>query len=360
MSQISAENDARISVPDWINAIHPPDAADPTEVQAHLDALTKPLRSLGRLEETALRLACITGDPPPPLKRRTVFTFAADHGVAVQGVSAFPPEVTAQMCANFCTGGAAVNALARANQVNQVVADLGVAADLSNLVGIEHRKIRSGTGDLSVEPAMTGPELAQAIAVGIEIFSEIDPPPQIVALGEMGIANSTAASALTAALLDVSVSHVVGPGTGLEPDRVSHKVRVVEQAVGTLNGDEGPLEILRRLGGLEIAGLVGVIFSAARVGIPIVTDGFIATSAALAAVEIQPSCNGYLFASHRSPEPGHELQLHKLGLMPLLDLGMRLGEGTGAVLAIPIIDSAGAILRDMATFESAAVSGEVL
>ena len=338
------------------DAVSPARRAEREAVRRHLDDLTKPPGSLGRLEDVALRLALILGDPPPSLRRRVVYVLAADHGVAKQGISAYPAEVTAQMCRNYVAGGAAINAFARAVGAEVVTVDVGVDADLGDLPGLVVRKVRRGTRDLTEGPAMTEEETLRAIAVGISLVRDGDSLPDVVALGEMGIGNTTAASALTAAWTGAPAASVVGPGTGLDRERLGRKLRLVEQAVTRVAGCPDPLHVLAEVGGLEIAGLAGVTLAAAAAGRPVVTDGFIATAAALAAGELCPTIRDYLFASHCSTEPGHRIQLSHLGLQPLFDLGLRLGEGTGAALALPWLEAAGALLREMATFSAAGVS----
>lgn len=337
--------------------IAPPDAAVPDRVRKRLDELTKPPGSLGRLERLAVRLARIHGDPPPPLRNRTVVVLAGDHGVARRGVSAYPPEVTAQMCRNLAAGGAAINAVAGAVAARVVVADLGVDGVLDGVPGLRSHKVRRGTRDMVDGPAMTRAEAERAIEEGAGLLESERKRTDVVALGEMGIGNTTAASALTAAYLGRDAEEVVGPGAGLPPDRRANKVEVVRRAVCGIRTDAEPLEVLARAGGLEIAGLVGVVLAAARRRTAVVTDGFIATAAVLAAERLRPGIRDYVFASHLSAEPGHRILLDALGLEPLFDLGMRLGEGTGAALALPMLDAAGAVLREMATFSSAGIAG---
>lgn len=340
-----------------VGAVSPPDASRPADVQRHLDALTKPPGSLGRLEEVAVRLATIYGDPPPPLSRRTVFLLAGDHGVARRGVSAYPPEVTAAMCRNFARGGAAINAVARSVGAGVVVADFGVDADLDGLTGVVGCKLGYGTDDLAEGPAMSLDDAARAVLAGADLLAGRADDLDLAVLGEMGIGNTTSASALTAALTGAPVAAVVGPGTGLTPDGITTKVKVVDQAVRRVAEERDPLMLLAELGGFEIAGLVGVTLGAARAGRAVVCDGFIATAAALVAVRLQPAAAGYLFAGHRSPEPGHAVLLQALALDPLLELELRLGEGTGGALALPVLEAAGTLLREMATFEEAGIPG---
>ncbi len=353
---------------------------DAAAVRSHLDSLTKPPGSLGRLEELALKVGVALGDPPPSLERALVVVFAADHGVAARGVSAYPAEVTAQMCANLAGGGAAVNVLARACGAEVWVVDVGVAADLSALGGIGHRKIRWGTDDLSVRPAMRADEAVAALGVGVGVGGGVvgarggggrggvgrEPGageevaarnPWLVGVGEMGIGNTTAAAAVTAALTGAQPCDVVGGGTGVDGAGLSRKRAVVESAVARLRGRTDPLEVLRQVGGLEIAAMAGAMIGAAARGALVLVDGFISAAAALAACRLCPALPPYLVASHRSTEPGHSVVLDALALRPLLELDMRLGEGTGCALAIPLVRAAAALLREMATFESAGISG---
>jgi len=339
-----------------ITAVRPPRRAARHSVQQHLDSLTKPKGSLGYLETLAMRLATIYGDPPPEWRDRVVFVLAGDHGVAARGVSAYPSEVTAQMCRNYAAGGAAVCAIARTVGATVTAVDIGVNAELRPATNLHIRKIRPGTRDLSVEAALTIDEVRAAILVGAALVLERPTLPDVVAMGEMGIGNTTAASGVTAALLRVDPSSVVGRGTGVSAARMTRKAALVRDALARIPDRAGPLRVLAEVGGLEIAGLVGVILGAARAERAVVTDGFIATAAALAAVRLCPRARAYLFASHLSTEPGHRLLLEALRLRPLMELDMRLGEGTGAALALPILDSAAAILRHMATFERAGVS----
>ncbi len=330
-----------------------PPAGDRAAILAHLDALTKPQGSLGRLEELALQVGVALGDPPPSLERARICVFAADHGVARRGVSAYPVEVTAQMCANFAAGGAAINVLARSCNADVHVVDVGVAADLSGIAGIEGRKVRPGTADLSAGVAMTEEEAIRALDAGVQAGAE---GPHLVGAGEMGIGNTTAAAALTAALTGARAGDVVGAGTGVSGAHLERKRTIVAEAVERLDDCADPLEILRRVGGLEIAAMAGLMIGAAARGALVLVDGFISTAAALAACRLCPALPPWLIASHHSTEPGHAAALDALGLDPLLTLKMRLGEGTGCALAVPLVRAAAALLREMATFASAGVS----
>lgn len=348
---------ASAAVSTLVRAVRPPDGASVAAIQARLDDLTKPKGSLGRLEEAACFLARILGCPPPPLEPRAVLVLAGDHGVTERGVSAYPPEVTAQMCHNIGAGGAAVSVLARRADAKLVVADLGVRAPVRHPAVLDRNVVR-GTRDLAREPALTSDQVERAILAGADLVANEAAGARLLAIGEMGIGNSTAAAAVTAALLDLRPDEVVGRGTGVDEEGLSRKRLALELGLSRLPRGAAPLDVLAQVGGAEIAGLVGVILEGARRRVPVVLDGFISTAAALAAVRLAPQAASYLVASHRSAEPGHALQLEALWLEPLLDLGLRLGEGSGAVLAIPILDAAADVLRDMATFSSAGVAKE--
>jgi nicotinate-nucleotide--dimethylbenzimidazole phosphoribosyltransferase len=341
-----------------LEAIGGPDAAGASETRRHLDALTKPAGSLGRLEELAVRLAAVTG-PPPRVTTPVIFTFAADHGVAAEGVSAYPQSVTAQMVENFLAGGAAVNVLARQAGARVVVADFGVATPLGPRPGLIARRLGPGTASITRGPAMTGEQATAAIAAGATLAGEaVESGADLLGTGEMGIGNTTAAAAITAAITGASPESVTGRGTGVDDDRWRRKVAAVRQALDVNRPDgHDALDVLLKVGGFEIAGLVGVILAGAAHRVPVVLDGFIATAAALVAVTLVPACRHALFASHRSTEPGHAVALAHLDLVPYLDLALRLGEGTGAALFVPLARAAVAIHREMATFKSAGVDG---
>ena len=334
----------------------------------HLDRLTKPPGSLGGLETIAIRLAGIRGRLVTDIVRPVVIVFAADHGVAARGVSAYPPEVTAQMVANFVAGGAAINVLARAAGADLVVVDIGVAgggAGLDPLAGstsgarLVRARVAPGTRDLSIGPAMTRDEALAAIDAGRDsVMSLIDEGADLIAVGEMGIGNTTAASAICSALTGLPVREVTGRGTGVDDAAFEHKVALIEAALAMHRLDpHDPIGVLVAVGGLEIAGLVGAILGASAARIPVVLDGFITGSAALVAAALAPNLPDRLIAAHRSVEPGHAVVLDRLGLAPILELDLRLGEGSGAALAIPVIRAAARICGEMATFEQAAVSG---
>jgi len=335
-----------------------PDPGAEVETRRRLDQLTKPPGSLGRLEELVVRLATITGTCPPTLRDPVIFTLAADHGVVAQGVSAYPQIVTAQMVENFLRGGAAVNVLARHASARVVVADLGVAAPLPRHPRLRDLRVAPGTADMTRGPAMTRAQAVQAIEAGIGLVeAERAAGADLVGTGEMGIGNTTAASALVAALTGATPESVTGPGTGVDASGRRRKVEAIRRAL-ELNAPDpaDPLDTLAKVGGFEIAGLVGVILAGAAYRRPVVLDGFIAGAAALVAVRLEPAARGALLAAHRSAEPGHVRVLDALGLEPYLDLGMRLGEGTGAALCISLARAGLSILSDMATFKSAGVT----
>ena len=336
--------------------IPPLDEAAAAAARRRQETLTKPPGSLGFLEDLSIRLAAMTGNLEPRLDRAVVFTLAGDHGVAEDGVSAYPQAVTGQMVLNFLSGGAAVNVLARACGARVVVADLGVASDLPRHPELRSLRVRSGTANLTRGPAMSADEVLQAIAAGRDLVAA-ECPVDIVLLGDMGIANTTASACLVSHFTGVAPAQVVGRGTGVDDAGMARKVAAVERAL-EVNAEAAatPLGALAALGGLEIAGLAGVILEAASRRLPILVDGFIATAAALAAAALAPGCAGYMIAAHRSQELGHAAALAALDLRPILDLDLRLGEGTGAVLALPLVRAAVRALNEMATFEEAGVS----
>ncbi len=322
-----------------------------------LDRLTKPPGSLGRLEELAVWLAGVTGQVRQRLDRRTVVLMAADHGVAAEGVSAYPQTVTAQMVANFLRGGAAINVLARQAGARVLVVDMGVAAELAEQEGLLVRKLGWGTRNMARGPAMTRDEAVRAIECGMEVAGrEIAQGAKLLATGDMGIGNTTASSAIVAALTGAPAPMVTGRGTGLDDEALRRKVAVIEAALAVNRPDPSdPVDVLAKVGGYEIAGLAGVVLRGAAERVPVVLDGLIAGAAALVAVRLCPRARDFVVASHCSAEPGHRYALEAMGLRPLLDLGMRLGEGTGACLAMHLLDAALAIIDEMATFEEAGV-----
>lgn len=352
-----------------LDAIGRPRPVDPQMEDAaryRHDRLTKPPGSLGRLEVLAAKMAGIQRSLRPRALPGRCIVFAGDHGVTARGVSPFPASVTASMVANFVRGGAAINALTRAGSIELEVVDVGVASPIPDVSDVSDgraawldRRVVAGTRDFTVEPAMTPEQCAAAIRVGVQRADEAaDDGVAVVGLGEMGIGNTTVASALTVALLDRAPSLVVGPGTGADAAMQQRKIEVVNAGLSLHAASLGdPFELLRRLGGLEIAALVGVCLGAAARGVAVMLDGFITTAAARLAVELEPECRPFMFAAHRSAEPGHRHLLDDLGLDPILELDMRLGEGSGAAVAMPILEAACAVLRDMATFDEAAVAG---
>jgi nicotinate-nucleotide--dimethylbenzimidazole phosphoribosyltransferase len=341
-----------------IKDIQPLDEAALRAARARQDTLTKPRGSLGRLEELSIQLAGMQANPLPSVERKAVIVMAADHGVAREGVSAYPSDVTAQMVLNFLRGGAAINALARQGGARVTVVDIGVAADLDPLPGLLRRKVMCGTRNLAQGPAMTREEATQALQVGIDVLhDEAARGLDILATGDMGIGNTTPSSAIVAAMTGLPVAQLVGRGTGIDDQGLERKIRVIEQALTVNQPDPNdPLDVLYKVGGLEIAGLAGVMVAAAHRRIPTVVDGFISTAAAMIAVGLAPGVRAYLIGAHRSVETGHRAMLNYLNLVPLLDLNLRLGEGTGAVLAFHLIEASTRILREMATFEEAGVS----
>jgi nicotinate-nucleotide--dimethylbenzimidazole phosphoribosyltransferase len=343
-----------------ITRVEPLDLAAQTAARQRLDNLTKPPGSLGRLERLAVQIVGITGRPRPKLARRTVVVMAADHGVAVEGVSGYPSSVTAEMVRNFARGGAAINVLARLAHAEVVIVDVGVAADFPPALPILHRKVAYGTANLACTPAMSVAQARAAIQVGVGVVdASSGGTPDAICLGEMGIGNTTAASAIVASMTGLPPASVTGRGTGIDDATWARKVSVIERALALHQSQlETPLQVLACLGGLEIAGLVGVVLGAAVRRIPILIDGFIVTAAALIAVELCPPARNYLIAAHRSVEVGHQAALERLELEPLFALDLRLGEGTGAALALPILDAALALLDEMATFEEAGVAGQ--
>jgi nicotinate-nucleotide--dimethylbenzimidazole phosphoribosyltransferase len=338
-----------------IPPLHPQAAAAARDRQGQL---TKPAGSLGQLEALAEQLAAITGRVRPAVARKAVVVMAGDHGVALEGVSAYPRDVTPQMVVNFLHGGAAINVLARQAGARVVVVDVGVAADLPTQPGLVQRKVAYGTANLAAGPAMSRAQAEQAIQVGLDVArAEVEAGLDLLATGDMGIGNTTPSSAITAAITGLPPAQVTGRGTGLDADGLARKVAVIEGALALNRPDPAdPLDVLSKLGGLEIAGLVGVILGGAAAGKPVVIDGFISGAAALVAAELAPAVRGYLIAAHQSVEAGHRAILERLGLRPLLDLGLRLGEGTGAALAFHIIEAACRIQDEMATFAEAGVS----
>jgi len=355
-----------------LTAIAPLDPVVVAEARDRQDRLTKPRGSLGALEDVAVRLAGLAGQCPPPMPEpAAVAVFAADHGVHAQGVSPWPQEVTGQMVANFVAGGAAVNAFARQAGARVVVVDVGVvhpvvaAADRASgqqdrhgLPGLVVRRVRPGTDDLATGPAMARDDAVRALAVGIGVARDlVAEGHRCLLTGDMGIANTTASAAIVAALTGADPADVTGAGTGVDAATLARKVEIVRQALALHRPDPAdPVGVLAAVGGLEHAAIAGFVLGAAAERVPVVLDGVIAGSAALVARALAPACIDACVAGHRSTEPGHTVALAQLGLRPLVDLELRLGEGTGAVLALPLVQSAVRALREMATFDSAGVA----
>jgi nicotinate-nucleotide--dimethylbenzimidazole phosphoribosyltransferase len=340
-------------------AIRPPDPAAMAAAEALQARLTKPPGSLGALEELATRLAGLAGTCPPPLPERpAVAIFAGDHGVHAQGVTPWPREVTAQMVANFLAGGAVVNAFARQVGASVTVVDVGVAGRLDATERLLDRKVRAGTADLTTGPAMTRDEALAAIDTGVEVAGLlIRAGADLLVTGDMGIANTTPAAALTAAFTHEPAEAVTGRGTGVDDPTYARKVAVVRAGLARHMPDPAdPVGVLAAVGGLEHAALAGFVLGAAAHHTPVVLDGVIACSAALAAAALAPDAVGAMVAGHRSVEPGASVALAHLGLSPLIDIGLRLGEGTGALLAVPLVAGAVRVLHEVATFDAAGVS----
>jgi len=341
-----------------IARIKPVDPELLAQAQACLDNKTKPLGSLGRLEEFARRMAAISGTLEPDMSRKVVFTFAGDHGIVEEGVSLFPKEVTPQMVFNFLSGGAGVNVLARHNGAEVRVVDVGVDYDFGGTPGMIHAKVARGTKNFAKGPAMTRDEALAALQVGIELADRCKTEGiALVGTGEMGIGNTTPSSAIIAAISGIPVRDLTHRGTGIGDAALEQKIRVIEQGLALNEPDANdPLDVLAKVGGLEIAAIAGLVLGCAANSIPVVIDGFISTAGALIASELHPHVRDYVFAAHRSVEIGHRFMLERIGANPILDLDLRLGEGTGAVLAMGLIEAGVKIMREMATFEQAGVS----
>jgi nicotinate-nucleotide--dimethylbenzimidazole phosphoribosyltransferase len=339
-------------------SIPPFDTSAQTAARARQNTLTKPPGSLGRLEELSIQLAAITGKTQLSLERKAVIVMAADHGVSAEGVSAYPAEVTPQMVLNFARGGAAINVLAKQAGARVVVVDVGVAADFDPATPIRHHKIAPGTQNMALGPAMTRAQAEAAINVGLDVVNaEIAKGLDLVATGDMGIGNTTSSAAIVAALTGQPVAKVTGRGTGVDDAGLARKIAIIERALAANKPDASdPLDVLSKVGGLEIGGLVGVIIGGAANKVPVVVDGFISGAAALVAARLAPEVKPYLIAAHQSVEIGHRVTLEQLGLRPLLELDLRLGEGTGAALAFHLVEAAARVLNEMATFAEAGVS----
>ena len=341
-----------------IALIKPLDKEAMIEARSRQDLLTKPPGSLGRLEELSIKLAGIQGKPIPQIRHKAIITMAGDHGVVAEGVGNWPQEVTAQMVDNFLAGGAGINVLARHAGARVVIVDMGVSAKLEPHHQLISRKVAPGTQNMCLGAAMTPEQAVTSIESGIEVVrAELAKGLDIVGTGDMGIGNTTASSAICAVMTGEPAAKVTGRGTGISDEQLAHKIEVVERALAVNRPDRlKPLEVLAKVGGFEIGGLVGVMLAAAAYRIPVVIDGFISGAAALIAVALAPGLQDFLIPAHVSAEAGHKLLLRHLGLKPLLDLGMRLGEGTGAALGIFLAEAAAKILAEMSTFAEAGVA----
>ena len=346
-----------MSIQQLIAKIQPLDEAAMQAARARQDDLTKPRGSLGQLEDISVKIAGITGEVRPKLTHKVVTTMAGDHGVVAEGVSAYPSEVTPQMVMNFVFGGAAINVLSQHVGARVIIVDMGVASELDH-PAVVNKKIALGTKNIAQGPAMTRAQAIQAIEAGAAVVeAELKKGLDILATGDMGIGNTTPSAAIAAAITGRSVQEIAGRGTGVDDEGLQRKITAIQKAldVNHPNAEDG-LDTLAKVGGFEIGGLAGAILAAAAHRKPILIDGFISTAAAMVAVSLAPQTRHYLIAAHRSQELGHQIMLEWLGLEPLLDLGLRLGEGTGAALGISLVEAACKILDEMATFSEAGVS----
>ena len=343
-----------------IRQIEPQDETARAAARARLEQLTMPHWALGRLMDLAEDLAGMTGSLRPALGRRVIVTMAGDHGVVAAGVSKYPQEVTPQMVYNIVAGGAGINAMARVAGARVVVVDMGVAADLSELVSkklIVSKRIGPGTGNIAANPAMTRDQAVRCVEAGIEVARDLASSTDLFGTGDMGIGNTTPSSAIVAAITGSSVEQVTGRGTGIDDAQLQHKISVIKRALATNSPNPSDaLDVLAKVGGFEIGGIAGLILGAAAMKKPVLVDGFISTAGALIAYGLAPKCAQYVIAAHRSMEQGHRVALQHLGKQPLLDLDLRLGEGTGAALAMHLVEGAARLLTDVATFQEAAVS----
>ena len=342
----------------WQEPVAPVDLVVQQQAWQRQQQLTKPAGALGQLEWVAVQLAAWQGDPAPQLQRVWISVFAGDHGVAAEGVSTVPQAVTGQMLRNFANGGAAISVMARQLGATLDLRDLGLAVPIEPLPGVHHLNLAPGSANLLREPAMNAALCRQAMQAGRQaVLDALEQGTQLFIAGEMGIGNTTPACAMASVLLDRPVAELVGPGTGLDATGLQHKTRVIEAAVELHRPDcRDAFDILRCLGGLEVAAIAGAYLAAAQQGIPMLVDGYICSTAALCAVRLNPGARDWMLFGHRSAEPGHAAVLQGLGAEPLLDLGMRLGEGTGAAAAVPLLRMACALHNDMATFAEAAVA----
>ena len=343
-----------------LNSIQPLNEDYIKRAKLRLDSLTKPIESLGRLEMLAQKYVAIREDLNPSIRRKMIFTFAGDHGVVEEGVSAYPREVTVQMVLNMLAGGAAVNVLARHVGAEVVVVDIGVDHDFEPAEGFIIKKVGYGTKSFTKGPAMTRAEALQSIRTGMALADEYaERGVDIIGTGEMGIGNTTPSSAILSVFTGLKAEEVTGRGTGINDEGLQRKASIIEKAIAVNQPNpEDPMDVLAKVGGFEIGGIAGLIIGCASRRIPVVVDGFISTAGALIAVATNPAINEYLFCSHLSSEAGHKQMLETLGQEPILDLDMRLGEGTGAAIAMSVIEAAVKVMTEMATFESAGVDGK--
>ncbi|WP_127531729.1 nicotinate-nucleotide--dimethylbenzimidazole phosphoribosyltransferase [Paenibacillus kobensis] len=354
---MTISNENCLSLANRIGRVRPLDEQAMQMADSHLANLTKPPGSLGKLESIARQVAGITGVIQPDLSKKAIIVMAADHGVCEEGISAFPAEVTPQMVMNFLSGGAAVNVLARQAGADVCCVDIGVNAELDH-PDLYKRKLMHGTNNMAKGPAMDHATTVRAMLVGIELVEELySKGYRLFATGEMGIGNTTASSAVMTVLTGCPLENTVGRGTGINDERLAHKIGVIRRAIETNNPNpEDPFEVVAKVGGLEIAGLAGVIIGAAAKRCPVVIDGFISSAAALVAAKLSPDSVSYMIGSHLSEEFAHGQLLKEIGLSPVIHMEMRLGEGTGAALCLHLVEAAQRIMKEMATFDSAGVS----
>jgi len=344
-----------------VKEIYPQDSDFRDQAKERLDQLAIPPWALGDLMDLAIDLAGICRSVTPNVSKKAIVTMAGDHGVVAEGVSKFPQEVTPQMVYNFVNGGAGINALAKQAGADVVVVDMGVAADLSDLVTsgkIIDKKIGSGTNNIAKGPAMSIASATRAVEAGIAIAKDLGKTVDVFGTGDMGIGNTTPSTAIAAVITGKPIEELTGRGTGLDDEQLAHKQQVIRDILKRNQPDpKNGLEVLAQIGGFEIGGIAGLILGAASLKKPVVVDGFISSAGALIAVALEPFARDYIVCAHRSMEPGHRAMQEKLGCRPLLDLNLRLGEGTGAALAMNIVEAAVAVLTEVATFEEAAVAG---
>lgn len=339
-----------------LDQVQPVTAQKLAKIQTRIDRQAKPVGSLGRLEEFARRFVAITGRED--IRGKRIYTFAGDHGAVAEGVSAFPQEVTPQMVFNFVDGGASINALARHAGAEVRVVDMGVVTDFADLDGLIKRKIANGTANLTKGPAMSREQALQALATGIEMAAQAKADGiDLVGTGDMGIGNTTPSAAIAACICVLPVDQVTHRGTGIDDEGLARKIAAISKGLEVNRPDPAdPVDVLAKVGGFEIGGIAGLVLGCAAEGIPVVVDGFISTAGALIAAELHPHVRDYIFAAHQSVEIGHQYMLDRIGQQPMLDLGLRLGEGTGGALGMTLIEAALRVLREVLTFDEAGVS----